>query len=108
MCRYSMSNYKTHYICLSCRKSVKQDWLGPKTRDIIKCPKCPECRQTLVHVGRDFKAPKRNNTNQWKKLALLVKAGILFDSCGCDGPGYRPKTLSETKRFVNGRQFSKS
>lgn len=58
----------------------------------------------MVDVGRDFKAPRRANTAQWRKIEMLVEAGIEFDSCGCSGPGYRPRTLSDAKTEMKQRR----
>jgi hypothetical protein len=51
----------------------------------------------MVDLGRDLKAPRRNDIGQWRKIALLWRHGIRFDSCGCGGPGWRPRTLAEAK-----------
>jgi hypothetical protein len=48
----------------------------------------------MIDLGRDFKAPRRADKNQWRKVELLAKNGITFESCG---PGYRPRTLAEAK-----------
>jgi hypothetical protein len=54
----------------------------------------------MIDLGRDFKAPRRADKNQWRKVELLAKNGITFESCGCTGPGYRPRTLAEAKMDV--------
>lgn len=51
----------------------------------------------MIDAGRDFKAPRKSNTSQWEKVTKLIAAGITFDSCGCTGPGYRPRTLADAK-----------
>jgi hypothetical protein len=88
MCRYSEHHYKERFICLDCRLSFK---------DISTCPKCGK---EMINIGRDFKVPAKTNLNQWKKVSLLVQNSIMFHSCGCGGPGYRPKTYQETKRWI--------
>ena len=51
-------------------------------------------------MGLDFKVPKRSDDKQWKKVEILYRNGIHFGSCGCNGPGYRPKRLGEVERFL--------
>lgn len=89
MCRYMFAPYKTHYVCVPCRNVAKSH--EQRT--------CPTCREPMIDFGMDFKAPRKEATNQWKKLAILVERGQLFGSgCGCNGPGWRPKTLGEARR----------
>lgn len=90
MCRYSDANYRTHFVCLGCKWHAKDDRSGTP-------PLCPTCRNEMVDMGRDFKAPRKEASNQWTKLRILVAQGVRFDSCGCDGPGPRPKTLGEAR-----------
>jgi len=89
MCRYGMSNYKTHYVCVPCRRTLKAD---PLDLAADQTPGCPECAQPTVHVGRDFAAPRRLDDRGWRALAMVLAAGLRFDSCGCGGPGKRPRT----------------
>lgn len=90
MCRYAFKNYKSHYVCFECIKVMKL-WDNESLR-------CPQCRESMVDMGRDFHAPRKNNNNQWKKLKLLHQQGIHFgNTCGCDGPGPRPKTYADAK-----------
>ena len=89
MCRYASHPAKTHWVCLPCRESKKDSrWRPP-----------PVCRSghEMTDAGRDFKPPRRWSDQQWRKLALIMRPR-LFDSCGCTGPGWRPKTLGEAKR----------
>lgn len=51
----------------------------------------------MTDLGRDFQPPRRADFAQWEKVRLLVAAGITFDSCGCTGPGPRPRTLADAK-----------
>lgn len=53
----------------------------------------------LVNLGHDARIPRKWNRNQWRKLELLFLRGVKFHSCGCAGPGYRPKTLAEAKTW---------
>lgn len=60
-------------------------------------PDCPRCGDLMVDLGRDFHAPRRRNVGQWRKVELLVARNVRFDSCGCTGPGARPRTLADAK-----------
>lgn len=94
-----MHDYKTHYACFSCRLSFKRHRRGP-FNGWVPMPEqalCPNCRGVMRDLGRDFKAPRREDREQWEKVELLYRRGITFDSCGCDGPGKRPRTLREAK-----------
>lgn len=98
MCRYALHPVKTHYACLPCQFTAKH----PGRND--PAPACPRCGQHMVDVGRDFKAPRRANAGQWRKVRMLTAAGISFDSCGCTGPGPRPRTLAEAKTQLRHRR----
>ena len=95
MCRYSESVYKSSFICLAHRHVAQFDPAGRGGK-----PLCPTCRAPMINMGRDFAAPRKGNDSQWRKLTLLVAAHgpRHFDSCGCDGPGPRPRTLGQAKR----------
>jgi len=95
MCRYSPDNPKNHYACLDCRITFKKH--GGEYP-------CPKCGKIMVALGRDFKAPRKQNKAQWDKVRKLFEAGFDFDSCGCDGPGYRPKYRADVKRFLKESQ----
>jgi hypothetical protein len=88
MCRYAFHSYKSHNVCFHCRKMFKA---------VLICPQCG--RQTQL-MGLDFKVPKQNDAKQWRKVEILYANGIRFGSCGCGGPGYRPKYLYEVKQFL--------
>ncbi len=93
MCRYALKIYKYSYVCFDCRVAFKRHSPG----------NCPNCGRELARMGLDFKAPSRNSRNQWRKVRLLYEAGITFDSCGCSGPGYRSKTLSEARSHIKAK-----
>lgn len=54
----------------------------------------------MADMGSDFKAPKKSDIKQWKKVRLLFEQGFTFHSCGCCGPGYRPAELREVYSFI--------
>lgn len=109
MCRYSMfSSIKTHFACVAHRRTAKHP--------IDATPRCQDCGELMIVLGRDFHAPRRDNRRQWRKIEMLVQAGVrafdprwreggsLFDSCGCGGPGWRPVTLSDAKSHLHRRR----
>lgn len=73
----------------------------------------------MVDLGRDFHAPRHADVREWRKVALLVDACAvagaravdplarkwrLFDSCGCNGPGPRPRTLADAQTQLGRRR----
>lgn len=108
MCRYGQSTYKEHFACFHCCKMFRQ----PNVADVInirepaiqrQCP-CPQCGNLMADLGKDFKAPPKQQIKQWQKIKLLYEQQITFHSCGCDGPGYRPATLQQTPAFITSQQ----
>ncbi len=98
MCRYEMPwiDYKTHFACLDCQLSAKHPWDAG--------PRCRRCANPMTRMGHDFHAPRKTAKAQWEKVRRLAGAGILFHSCGCEGPGYRPRTLSDAKSRLHQRR----
>ncbi|MFI0960063.1 deoxyxylulose-5-phosphate synthase [Streptomyces sp. NPDC021080] len=90
MCRYATS-YKPHFVCLACRASFKQSPLPLREHP------CPHCRTPMVDAGFDLAVPRRGNNSAWKALEATLRAGLTFHSCGCDGPGYRPRSTAEVR-----------
>lgn len=101
MCRYLTHQYPQHFACLSCLVAFKGDRFGGDTDGSRRCP---SCAAPALAMGRDFKPPRKQATTQWRKLELLVGAGVRFDSCGCGGPGKRPRTLADAKREDSDRR----
>ena len=101
MCRYMYQQYSCHWACFNCRKAFKawSAWTMPAITEHSKVVRvCPECAGPLYDLGQDFKPPRKLAVSQWKKIELLFDDGVTFHSCGCTGPGPRPKTYSEAKR----------
>ncbi|MFG2831040.1 deoxyxylulose-5-phosphate synthase [Streptomyces sp. NPDC048434] len=86
-----MSHGKTSYVCLPCRASYKQPYLGDRER------RCPRCARPLIHAGSAFAPPRRRDTAGWRVLTVLLNAGVNFHKSCCGGPGYRPRTLGEVR-----------
>lgn len=91
MCRYGMVYYKRHFVCLTCRSSFKRDW-----QDEHEQP-CPCCGAAMIDAGQDLAVPRRRDAAGWKALSVVLKAGLTFHSCGCGGPGFRPRTPAEVR-----------
>lgn len=103
MCRYAMARYKSHYACFECKKTFKRRLLWDIKRDNnheeIEA-KCPQCSGLMANMGKDFEAPKMNDTKAWQHLKTLYSAGIAFHSCGCTGPGYIPNTNEALIKYL--------
>ncbi len=110
MCRYAFKRYKRHYACFACRKAFRvrptEEWADANVRSgsVTLVVKCPDCGHPMHEMGLDFKAPRKKNRKQWKKVEVLHAAGITFGSCGCGGPGYRPRTMREVPEFLAEQQ----
>jgi DNA-directed RNA polymerase subunit RPC12/RpoP len=105
MCRYGgqYGPYKQHYACFQCHKSFKwpQDAHQPPPQGTPAEVKCPQCGAPMSSMGLDFKPPRQSDTRQWQKVEQLYLHGFAYHSCGCGGPGYRPRTLSEVPAFLS-------
>ncbi len=91
--------YLVAHACFKCRRSVKID-AGFLQHRIAHCP---ECGTTLSWLGRTFRAPKRSDVKQWKKVEALWQAGYRFHSYG-GRP--LPDTLKEAEALIAERRAS--
>ncbi|TXT18421.1 MAG: hypothetical protein FD138_4446, partial [Planctomycetota bacterium] len=66
--------------------------------------KCPECGGPMADLGLDFKAPRRNNQKAWKYLQTLYVVGHAWHTCGCNGPGFIPKSPTEYLSYLTQRR----
>lgn len=87
--------YKAKYACFDCRKCFRYERVAVGEAKI-----CPQCTGILHSMGLDFRAPKQSEVDQWRKVQRLFEQGIDFNCCGCTGPGYRPRLLSEVEGFL--------
>ncbi len=87
------------YACFACRKVFKKPWPEPPAVDYP----CPNCTQPLNMMGTAFRAPKRADQSQWRKVEQLVRAGILFFK----NSGPRPTRLSEVPAFLQAEARTK-
>ena len=110
--QWRYTNYNRHYACFSCRKMFNQMALR-RTEKLDKV-KCPQCKVEMHNMGKDFKPPRKENVQQWRKVELLARRGYRWqqthDSVPVDdklpegwhryitvGGGPRAKTLREAK-----------
>ncbi|MFF2511112.1 hypothetical protein [Streptomyces sp. NPDC058086] len=40
---------------------------------------------------------RRRDAAGWQTVGVVLKAGLTFHSCGCGGPGFRPRTPAEVR-----------
>lgn len=115
MCRYAYYGpYKRKFACFACRKMFRQNdesRMSQKPRldeSGIRIAVCPQCGARMQNLGLDFKTPPQNDVEQWKKVEKLFEAGVTFGSCGCSGPGPRPRKLKEVDDFLRQQSQSRS
>ena len=110
--------YQIQFACFECRKAFKRalsfdEYRGielsrrisgryPRRQLRTLSHSCPECNRPLALMGRAFRAPRHGDTDQWRKVELLVRSGFTFWS----HVGQYPDSLSEARRFVERRRRS--
>lgn len=97
MCRYAFHHYRTHFACFDCRIGLKS----------FESKGCPRCGKAMAKMGHDFKAPPHYNLKGWEAARLLIQHGIDYNSCGCQGPGYRPTTPQEARHWIRAHHESR-
>jgi hypothetical protein len=105
MCRYALTHYKRHYACFSCRKAFKRRNkadVDPEGED--HPARCPQCGLLMADMGLDFAPPKTDDERAWAAAAMLYDVGETFHSCGCGGPGYRPRDPKKLVAFFAERR----
>ena len=60
----------------------------------------------MIDMGLDFKAPRRTNLREWKRVHLIYQAGQRYHSCGCGGSGVIAPTLRDAKKLLRETQAS--
>jgi hypothetical protein len=53
----------------------------------------------MADMGLDFAPPKMSDAKGWDAVAKLYEVGETFHSCGCGGPGYRPRDPARLEAF---------
>src|SRR5688572_18350006 len=89
-----------HFACFDCRKSFKQPGSSNCDPDLPQRPyPCPNCKRSMVRLGRYFKAPTQRAVRQWLKVELLYHYGEHFWS-GHSRLGVLCKTLPDAVRYL--------
>jgi len=91
--------YRVAHACFACRKSFK---IAPRPAAApAREPACPGCGKALSWMGRTFKAPRRSDVEQWRKVEALWNAGFRFHSYRSH-PGAEPlpDRLREVEDFI--------
>ena len=100
MCRYATTHYKKHYACFACRKAFKRRNQADIDPSGDPHPaRCPDCALLMADMGLDFAPPKLRDVQAWAAAAALYELGESFHSCGCGGPGYRPRDPARLAAF---------
>lgn len=103
MCRYAFGHYKPHFACFRCRKAFKRRHRSEVDPGGDEHPaRCPECGEPMAELGLDFQAPPQSKRKQWEVLETLWEVGETFHSCGCGGPGYRPRDRVALRVYLQG------
>lgn len=101
--KYQGPEYSMSFVCFKCKTSNMRHFNLPPF-DYPKTMECPVCKDTTVNLGRHFKAPKKSDLAQWKKVEFLVKHGFVFQKIRLDPNSFDsvpyPETLAAAKEFV--------
>lgn len=99
----SPDNYLFPHVCFACRKSFKR--IYPEKDEVRKCPICAEI---CIPLSRNFKAPRKDDKEQWEKVEFLVNNGFRFFSHykRADGSPIPIDTLEQAKEFIE-KHFKK-
>jgi hypothetical protein len=87
------------HACFACRKVFKR----PIPAQAGVANRCPNCAEPLSMMGTAFRAPRRSDQSQWRKVEQLVRAGILFYR----NSGPRPTSLNEVPAFLRSHALAK-
>ncbi|EMI55517.1 hypothetical protein RSSM_03042 [Rhodopirellula sallentina SM41] len=64
---------------------------------------CPDCGEPMADLGRDFKAPRKSDSRSWSTLREILTLGHVFNTCGCDGPGFIPSNRTQFRQYLDER-----
>jgi hypothetical protein len=87
-------DYLVAHACFDCRKSWKIELREGAD------PVCPQCASPLHEMGRAFKAPKKSDAEQWKKVEALWWAGFRFWSNWSTEVEPLPGRLRDVEDFI--------
>ena len=65
---------------------------------------CPECKNPMANMGLDFKPPRKTDVSTWRSFKTMYRVGHCFHTCGCNGIGLIPQSLSELKAYLTERR----
>lgn len=65
---------------------------------------CPECKEPMADMGRDFKPPRNTDKKAWAAVSGLYRIGTVWYTCGCNGVGYIPNTPNTLRLYLEQRQ----
>lgn len=85
--------YLVAHACFDCRKS----WKVRAATEAV----CPHCAAPLFEMGRAFKAPKKADVEQWRKVEALWRLGFRFWSVGSTEVEPLPSRLRDVDDFVH-------
>jgi len=110
MCRDAWHNYRDHFACFDCRKAFKYwQWehvdeatfkRKQKLQHVPREIMCPDCKNPMVDMGLDFRAPRKTDIEAWQILKALAENGFTFHACGCYVGFTPPKTLREVPQWI--------
>lgn len=104
MCRYGLKNYKPRYACFGCRKAFRRRHKREFAPAGAERPaRCPDCGLLMADMGIDFRPPRKADVKSWTTAEALWEVGETFHSCGCSGPGYRPRDPAALDAFFRAR-----
>lgn len=63
--------------------------------------KCPECGSAMIDMGLDFKPPRQSAAKAWAILQGMYRTGHAFHTCGCDGPGWIPRSTNDYRHYLD-------
>ncbi len=94
--------YRVAHACFPCRKSFKL--ATDRSGALERVSACPGCGEPLRWMGRNFKAPKRGDLEQWRKVETLWKAGVRFGSARRPDVEPPPERLREVEDYLRRRE----
>jgi hypothetical protein len=71
---------KVHFACFVCRKCFKQQGSSNWDNNVPVRPfPCPNCKHSMVRMGRYFKAPPQRAVRAWREVERRYQEGERFD-----------------------------
>ncbi len=89
------AKYLVAHACFTCNKSFKRSVENKDTKHI-----CPQCAGVAYEMGRNFRAPRKNDKKQWEKVKRLYAAGYRFFGSGTHDGKKLPEKLSDVEQFI--------